>query len=68
MSKYEEPASIFDIEAITERNLNEAHLRAAAFDLALRLAQWHGGDRPAEEVAKLANKIFTWFHTGDWIR
>jgi hypothetical protein len=67
MSKHEEPESIFDFDAIAERNIDEAKLRATAFDLALRCAQWYGGgQRPANEIAVLANKIYVWFHTGKY--
>ena len=65
MSK--DPDSIFDIDAIAARNLAEAELRVAAFDMALRLAQWYDEDsqRPVDEVAKLANKLHAYFHTGE---
>lgn len=64
-----DPDEIFDLDAIASRNMGEANLRAEAFDLAMRLSQWHDelGRAPVRDVAILADKIYRWFHTGEWL-
>ena len=64
-----DPDEIFDLDAIASRNLAEAHLRAEAFNLAIRFSQWHDvpGHRPSHEIAILANTIYRWLHTGEWV-
>ena len=62
-----EPPEIFDIEAIAERTVDKAKLRARAFEAAMVLVKGYGGEqcRPVE-IAVLAKKIFVWFETGEF--
>jgi hypothetical protein len=66
-----DPPEIFDVEAIAARNIAEAKLRAKAFELALDIAKWHAGyldgKMPTKELTKAANKLYAWFHTGDYL-